>query len=55
MLDSPTEHYKNGNTYYADKKYDLAVEEYSAAISRDSRQAIIFVNRALSYNQVGTI
>lgn len=53
IFDRPIDHYKKGNEYYSQKQWDNAVEEYKTAISMDSSQPFFYINRALSYNQIG--
>ncbi|RIA95290.1 STIP1 homology and U box-containing protein 1-like protein [Glomus cerebriforme] len=48
------ESYKaKGNIYFNEKDYESAVKEYSEAISRNSRNAVYYTNRALCYLKLG--
>ncbi|TSA55357.1 MAG: tetratricopeptide repeat protein, partial [Dehalococcoidia bacterium] len=53
IFDRPTDHYKTGNELYSEKQWDKAIDEYTKAISMDSNQPFFYINRALSYNQIG--
>jgi hypothetical protein len=45
--------YNNGNSYYRQKKYDAAVNEYSKAIELDSSKVIAYSNRGAAYSAMG--
>lgn len=53
IFDRPIDHYKKANELYTQKQWDQAIAEYTKAISMDSNQPFFYINRALSYNQIG--
>ena len=46
-------HHNNGNKYYEQGQYQLAIEEHNQAIALDPNYIDAYINRGLAYSQLG--